>query len=341
LALVGMSIVPPVAAFGVWMGKKVKKISKELQDTLAASTEHAEEKLSNIRTVRAFAMEDKEVERYGDKIKLVQEKAAIDALLQAKFYGATGLSGNMIILTVLYYGGNLVTSDVLTVGNLASFVLYSAYVGIGLSGVSTFYAEMMKGLGASTRLWNLIDRQPSIKIEDGITPTSQPVGHINFSNVHFSYPTRQDIPVLSGLDLEIEPNTVVAVVGASGSGKSTVGSLLLRLYDPDQGSITLDGVDIKDLNPCYLRRCIGTVSQEPTLFSASIRENITYGVQRPELVSQEALEEAAKEANAHDFISKFPEGYDTMVGERGVLLSGGQKQRVAIARYISMSFWRI
>ena len=334
LAMVGLGIVPPVSVYAIYMGRKVRAVSKELQDSLAASTELAEEKISNIRTVRVFAMENREIDAYGAKINSVLNKSYKEALINAKFYGMTGLSGNMIILTVLYYGGNLVTTDVLTVGNLASFVLYSAYVGIGLSGVSSFYAEMMKGLGASTRLWELVDKQPTIPVSGGLVPTQIPAGHIQFNNVTFAYPTRLDVPIMKGLNLSIPPNSVVAVVGGSGSGKSTLGSLLLRLYEPDSGNITMDGTDIQNLDPSYLRRFIGTVSQEPVLFSTSIRNNITYGAEDQSLVTQEQLEKAAVEANAHNFISHFPEGYDTLVGERGVMLSGGQKQRVAIARAI-------
>jgi len=194
--------------------------------------------------------------------------------------------------------------------------------------------EMNKGLGASSRLWQLIDRKSDIPVMGGLTPSNPPKGHIKFDGVSFSYPTRPDIKILNDLSMEIPSNSVVAVVGGSGSGKSTLGSLLLRLYHPDQGSITLDGVNIQDLDPSFLRKYIGTVSQEPILFSTSIRKNIIYGAEDPESVSQQELEYAAREANAHGFISNFPDGYDTLVGERGVMLSGGQKQRVAIARAI-------
>jgi len=326
-------VVPPVSIWGMFMGKKVKNVSKDLQDTLAASTSLAQEKISNIRTVRSFAMETREVKGYKDQMGNVLEKAEREAMVQAKFYGVTGMAGNMIVLTVLYYGGSLVTTNVLTVGNLASFVLYSAYVGIGLSGVSTFYGEMMKGLGASTRLWELTDRKPLISPTGGIIPV-HPKGLFSFDDVSFAYPTRPDQEILNSLSLDIPPKTVVAIVGPSGSGKSTIGSLLLQLYTPNSGAICLDGEDIRNLNPTFLRTYIGTVSQEPVLFSSSIRENILYGAQEPEKVSQEALEKAAMEANAHNFIMAFPEGYDTLVGERGVMLSGGQKQRVAIARAI-------
>merc|ERR1719266_926124 len=226
LAFVGLAVVPPVSIWGMFMGKKVKNISKELQDTLAASTSLAQERISNIRTVRSFAMETREVERYKRQMGDVLVKAEKEAMVQAKFYGVTGMAGNMIVLTVLYYGGSLVTTNVLTVGNLASFVLYSAYVGIGLSGVSTFYGEMMKGLGASTRLWELTDRTPLIPPVGGKIPV-HPKGLFSFDDVSFAYPTRPDQEILNSLSLDIPPKTVVAIVGPSGSGKSTIGSLLL------------------------------------------------------------------------------------------------------------------
>ena len=209
LAMVGLAIVPPVSMFAILMGRNVRRISREVQDSLAASTDLAEEKLSNIRTVRAFAMEETEIRGYGRQMDQVLEKTYREALINAKFYGMTGVSGNMIVLTVLYYGGNLVTTEVLSVGNLTSFVLYSAYVGIGLSGVSTFYAEMMKGLGASSRIWDLMDRNPAIPVQGGIVPSAPPKGEVTFQDVTFAYPNRPDINIMRGLTLNIPPNTVV------------------------------------------------------------------------------------------------------------------------------------
>ena len=334
LALVSLTVVPPVAAYGIFMGRKVRNTSRKVQDNLAASTQVAEEKISNIRTVRTFAKEDVEIERYEKEMNNVIDSGDKEARVQAQFYGWTGFSGNMIILTVLYYGGSLVTSDVISVGNLTSFILYAAYVGIGLSGLSSSYAETMKAVGAGSRIWEIADKQPLIQLdsEDQILPKQSLKGNIEFKNVNFSYPTRRDALILKDFNLEVSCNTVTAVVGGSGSGKSTLASLILRLYDPDQGTISIDGYDIRQLNSKWLRRQIGSVSQEPILFSSSIRDNIIYGAN--EHVSQTEIETAAKEANAHDFIVNFPEGYETMVGERGVMLSGGQKQRIAIARAI-------
>lgn len=334
LAIVGLGVVPPVALWAVYMGKKVKKVSKDVQDSLADATQVAEEKISNIRSVRLFAKEFEEMDNYTKKMDVVLDKSIREASIQATFYGVTGFSGNMIILTVLYYGGSLVTTEVISVGNLTSFILYAAYVGIGLSGMSTFYAEVMKGIGASGRLWELVDRPPAVPLVGGLLPTVQPRGNIAFDNVSFSYPSRPDVPIIKNLNLHIPQDTKVAVVGSSGSGKSTLGLLLLRLYEPDVGRICLDDVDIKSIDPSWLRTHVGTVSQEPILFSSSIRDNILYGAHDTSKVSNEQIEWAAEQANAHEFITSFPSGYSTLVGERGVMLSGGQKQRVAIARAI-------
>jgi len=166
----------------------------------------------------------------------------------------------------------------------------------------------------------------------GIVPANGLLGHIQLQNMSFSYPARADASIFNNVNLDIPAGAVLAIVGPSGSGKSTLGSLLLRYYDPTSGSISIDGISISKLDPHWLRQQIGTVSQEPTLFSCSIKDNILYGAPNPEQVSHERLEEVAKEANAFDFIMKFPQRFDTVVGERGVMLSGGQRQRIAIAR---------
>merc|ERR1711997_304941 len=211
-----------------------------------------------------------------------------EAKVQAQFYGWTGFSGNMIILTVLYYGGSLVTTDVISVGNLTSFILYAAYVGIGLSGLSSSYAETMKAVGAGSRIWEIVDKQPLIQLDskDQILPKKSLKGNIEFKNVNFSYPTRRDALILKDFNLEVSCNTITAVVGGSGSGKSTLASLILRLYDPDRGQIIIDNHDIKLLDLSWLRKQIGTVTQEPILFSSTIRDNISYGADNPEAVNQ-------------------------------------------------------
>ncbi|KAI7815559.1 ABC subfamily B member [Rhyzopertha dominica] len=332
LAMVGLAIVPPVAVVAVLYGRFVRKITRQVQDSLAEATRIAEERISNVRTVKTFSKEPREMNTYKTAVEHVLKLGYKEAKARAVFYGMTGLSGNIIIISVLYYGGVMVSSQTITVGNLSSFLLYAAYIGISVGGLSSFYSDLNKSLGAASRLWELIDREPVIPNKGGLLPISPPQGHITFQNIKFSYPARADSHVLNDLALEIPPGRTVAVVGPSGSGKSTLAALLLRLYDPKEGRIYLDGQDVRDLDPAWLRRHIGTVSQEPILFSGTIRDNILYGADDPEKITEDELIRVAKEANVYEFIQSLPQGFDTIVGEKGVMLSGGQKQRVAIAR---------
>ncbi|XP_076066354.1 ATP-binding cassette sub-family B member 10, mitochondrial-like [Oratosquilla oratoria] len=331
LAAVGLSIVPPVALLAIYYGRYVRKITKDVQDTLAESTQVAQERIGSIRTVRSFGREFHEIRTYDENVNNVLQKTYKQSLAQAIFFGMTGLSGNIIIISVLYYGGMLVTESSITVGQLSSFLLYAAYIGVALGGLSTFYSEMNKGLGASTRLFNLIDRIPSIPITGGQT-LDHVEGNIKFEGITFAYPTRPNAFIFENLSLSVPAGSIVAVVGFSGSGKSTIGSLLLRLYDPQEGNITLDGIPITQLDPHWIRSIVGSVSQEPILFSTTIRENLLYGARDPSSVTEEDLLNACREANALNFIGSFPNKFETVVGERGVMLSGGQKQRIAIAR---------
>lgn len=258
--MVGLATVPPVAAISVIYGRFVKNITKEVQDNLACASTIADERISNIRTVKTFSQEHREVSRYRDQIRNVLNLGYKESLARALFYGMAGLSGNIIIISVLYYGGVMVSDQTITVGNLSSFLLYAAYIGVSVGGLSSFYSELNKSMGAASRLWELIDRTPVIPL-GGIVPKDNPIGRISFKNVRFNYPSRKESEVLNGLELNIRPGETVAVVGPSGSGKSTLGALLLRLYDPVQGQIMLDGRDIRELDPSWLRRNIGTVSQ--------------------------------------------------------------------------------
>ncbi|XP_059927038.1 ATP-binding cassette sub-family B member 10, mitochondrial [Gadus macrocephalus] len=328
-----LMVVPPMVLLAVVYGRYLRAISKRTQDALAEATQLAEERISNVRTVRAFGKELSEVRSYTEKTDFVLSLAKKEAVLRAGFFGITGLSGNLMILAVLYKGGLLMANQHMTMGELSSFLMYAFWVGISIAGMSSFYSELMKGLGAGTRLWELLDRKPEFSIDEGsVIPADQLKGRLEFSDVTFSYPTRKEAPIFSDLSLLVPAGSVMAVVGSSGSGKSTLVSLLLRLYDPDAGTITIDGRALRDLNPHWLRSQIGTVSQEPVLFSCSIRDNITYGAVEPASVTAEEVYRAARMANAHGFIQDFPQGFDTVVGEKGVLLSGGQKQRIAIAR---------
>ncbi|XP_077303051.1 ATP-binding cassette sub-family B member 10, mitochondrial isoform X1 [Lithobates pipiens] len=333
LATFVLSVIPPLAVVGVIYGRYLRKVSKLTQDSLAEATQLAEERIGNVRTVRAFGKEMHEMKKYDSKVDYVLDLAYKEAMARAGFFGLTGLSGNFIVLAVLYKGGLLTGAAQMTVGELSSFLMYAFWVGISIGGLSSFYSELMKGFGAGTRIWQLLDRKPEMAFNEGEILTAEKFrGALEFRNVTFMYPSRPEAAIFQNLELAIPSGSVMAVVGPSGSGKSTLVSLLLRLYDPNSGSIHIDGHDVRRLNPLWLRSKIGTVSQEPVLFSCSISENIAYGAEDPSSVTREEIRRVADIANALSFVENFPKGFDTVVGEKGVLLSGGQKQRIAIAR---------
>ncbi|XP_050469908.1 ATP-binding cassette sub-family B member 10, mitochondrial [Bombus huntii] len=329
LAIIGLTIVPPVAGLAIVCGRYLKKISKDMQNNLAELNTIAEERISNIRTVKAFSKEINESNYYNSQLDNVLKICYKESLCRGIFFGLTGFSGNVIILSVLYYGGAMISDSSLTVGSLSAFLMYAVYVAISLNGLSSFYSELNKALGANMRLAELIEREPTIPIQGGKILEKQLSGDIEFQNVNFAYPTRRNTWVLKNFSLKIPPCMVIAIVGASGSGKSTIASLLLRLYDPNLGSILLDKHDLQSLNPAWVRSQISIVSQEPILFSGTIRENILYGA--IDSVKHD-VEEVAKYAHVLEFTKNMPDGLDTLVGERGITLSGGQRQRVAIAR---------
>ncbi|QDE88419.1 ABC transporter permease [Myxococcus xanthus] len=329
LTLVMLAVIPPVAIGGVFYGRRVRVISRQAQDALAASGEVAEEDLSGIRTVRSFAAERHEVARYSVAVERSFTLAKKRALQTSVFMGVASIAGYGSIAAVLWYGGRLVVEGGLSVGELTSFLIYTMLVAFSFSGIAELWADFMRASGAAERVFELLDRKPAIGA--GGEQLTDLRGHVQFRGVHFAYPSRPDVPVLQGLDLELRPGEVVAVVGPSGAGKSTLASLLSRFYDPQNGEVLLDGHPLTALEPEWLRRNIGMVAQEPQLFSCSIADNIRYG--RPGATDAQ-VEEAARAANAHAYIERFPEGYGTQVGERGVQLSGGQKQRVAIARAV-------
>ncbi|NMO22639.1 ATP-binding cassette domain-containing protein [Pyxidicoccus fallax] len=329
LTAVMLAIVPAVVLGAVLYGRRVRVLSRQVQDALAASTNVAEEDLSGIRTVRSFAAERSEVERYGSTMDHAFSLARQRTLHSSMFMGGTAIAGYGAIAAVLWYGGRLVVSNQLSVGALTAFLIYTMLVAVAFSAVAELWADFMRASGAADRVFELLDREPAIAAGGVQLPEVR--GHLEFRDVHFAYPTRSDVPVLQGVNLELLPGEVVAVVGPSGAGKSTLASLLSRFYDPQGGAVLLDGHPLTTLDPDWLRRNVAMVAQEPQLFSCSVADNIRYG--RPDATDAQ-IEEAARAANAHAFIQRFPEAYATQVGERGVQLSGGQKQRVAIARAV-------
>ena len=329
LAALALAVVPLVAVSAALYGRLVRKWSKQVQDALAESTTVAEETFAGVRTVRAFAREDAETARYGEAVDRSYRLAAKRALAMGVFNGWVGFAGYGAIALVVWYGGNLVMDGFMSTGELTAFLLYTLMVAFSLGALSNLYGDFMRATGASQRVFQLMDRVSDVE-NDG-QAVEHVEGHVRFEAVGFSYPSRPDVTVLADFDLEIPPGRVVALVGPSGSGKSTVAQLLTRFYDPDAGTVRLDGRDLAALDGRSLRRQIGVVAQEPMLFATSIADNIRYG--NP-TASDDAVRAAARAANAEAFIDQFPDGFDTLVGERGVRLSGGQKQRIAIARAV-------
>ena len=328
LTAVMLLVVPPIALGSVFYGRKIRRIASSVQAAYARANEVAEETISGIRTVRSHAGEGRERARYGLAIEDAFGLAVRRTTLSAIFMGFASLGGYGAVAIVVWYGGRIVGEGVMSVGDLTSFVLYTLMVALSLGTLGGLWADLMRAVGAAERVFGLMDREGSLPNEGGVIP-DRIDGHVRFEHIEFSYPARPDVPVLRDFSIEARPGQVVALVGPSGAGKSTVRALLSRLYDPDAGRILLDGRELHEIDPTWLRRSVGVVAQEPLLFSASVADNIRYAC--PE-ATDEQVREAARAANADAFISDFPEGYQTEVGERGVRLSGGQKQRVAIAR---------
>ena len=318
---------PPIAIGAFFYGRAIRTLSRKIQKNVGTLTKIAEERLGNVRTSQAFAGEILEVHRYNTQVRKIFELGKKESLISATFFSSTGFLGNMTIVSLLYVGGGMVSGGEITIGELTSFLMYTAYAGSSLFGLSSFYSELMKGVGAASRLFELQDRAPTISPTKG-THVESARGPIQFKNVSFSYPTRPAVAIFKNLDFTIPQGSNVAVVGPSGGGKSTIASLILRFYTPFEGEILINGKDISQMNVKSLRRRVGIVSQEPVLFSGSIAENIAYG--KPNATRNE-IQRAARQANCQ-FISDFPDGLDTSVGARGTQLSGGQKQRIAIAR---------
>jgi ATP-binding cassette, subfamily B, bacterial len=320
---------PVLIILAMVFGRFIRKLSKQTQDELAAANVIVEETLHSIMTVKSFTGEDYESNRYKrglDRVVQIAMKAAgyrgafISFIIFALFGG---------IVAVMWYGASLVASGEMSVGDLVSFVLYTTFIGGSIAGLGDIYGQIQKAIGSSERVLEILDEAPEASTADyQATPIS---GEISFQSVKFQYPTRPEVDVLKNVTFHIGAGDKVALAGHSGAGKSTIIQLLLRLYELNHGSILVDGKPLERWNLKQLRRNIGIVPQEVLLFGGSIRENIAYA--KPG-ASDEEIIAAAKKANAWQFISKFPEGLDTKVGERGVKLSGGQRQRVAIARAI-------
>lgn len=331
LTLFILIIIPPIALLVAIFGKKVKAISKATQDALAVSSSVAEESISGIRTVKAFAQESWEIRRYDEQLQFSFNLSKKRISIVANFTGLVSTLGFLAIVFIVWLGGKLVIQNEMSIGTLTSYILYVMTVAFSAGLLGSLYTDFMSAFGAGHRIFELMEKstvglENSNKALKVITD-----GLIEIKNANFSYPARPESLILNGLSLKINARQTIAIVGSSGGGKSTIAQLLMRFYDLNSGEILIDQKNISDYDLYALRAQIGIVSQEPILISESIEDNIRYG--RPD-ASFEEVTKAAKLAYAHDFVSSFPEGYKTLVGEKGVQLSGGQKQRVAIARAI-------
>ena len=334
LTLLMLSVVPVVMLGAFLFGRKIRKISTTFQDRVAEANASAEEAIVGVRVVKSFTAEGLEARRYGDLIEASYRIALRRAAFRAAFFAGVVFAMFTAISVVLWVGGRLVVSGGLSAGELVQFLLYTLFVAGAVGALTGLYSQFQEALGASRRIFELLGETSDLETAASPHPLTSVQGELRFENVTFRYGSdlgdeRDGTPVLHDISLTANPGEVTALVGPSGAGKSTLVTLIPRFYDPTEGRITLDGIDLRELDPETLRAQIGTVPQETQLFSGSVRDNIRYG--RPGATDAE-VEAAAAAANAHDFIAAFPEGYETVVGERGIKLSGGQRQRVAIAR---------
>ena len=324
LTLLLMLAVPPIA-FAAWvLGGRVKTLSARTQQAYAEAGIVVEESLTAIRTVRAFSQETSQSVRYRDKLLAGVELARQRILANSTRSGVSFVAGEGAALLGLWAGANLILENRLTSGAVISFVLYGLIVASGLRGASDFWGEAVRGLGATQWIFAMLAREPRMPV-DGGARLARVEGAVTLDGVRFRYPTRPDVDALAGIDLRVQPGEVVALVGRSGAGKSTILNLLLRFYDPDEGRISIDGHDVRTLDASWLRSQIGVVLQEPMLFSGTIADNIRFGL---------TTRTDAEVARAREFIDRFPSGFATEIGARGVQLSGGQRQRLAIARAV-------
>ncbi|KAK4329380.1 hypothetical protein Pmani_000263 [Petrolisthes manimaculis] len=324
-------LVPLIIASGTALGSLLRSLSRQAQHQVAVATGVADECLSNMRTVRAFAMEEEETRLFTQEVDRSRQLNEALGTGIGIFQAGSNLFLNGIVMGILFAGGHLIATNEMQAGDLMSFLVASQTIQKSLAQLGIMFGTYVRGTSAGARVFEFINLTPEIPVKGGkIIPYHSLMGNIEFRNVSFAYPTRPDQEVLNNFNLRIPAGRMVALVGASGGGKSTVAQLLERFYDVVRGSITIDGEDLRTLDPAWLRgRVVGFINQEPILFATTVMENIRYGFPA---ASDEEVIQAAKTANAHDFIESFPDGYNTVVSERGVAVSGGQKQRIAIAR---------
>ncbi|MFY0645362.1 ABC transporter transmembrane domain-containing protein [Sulfitobacter geojensis] len=332
LAGLVLLIVPAVVVPILTLGRRMRKLSRETQDWIAASSGNASESLSAVQTVQAFSHETASREQFATITEASFDKAKERIKIRAYMTVIVIFLVFSGVVGVLWIGARDVRGGDMTAGSLVQFVIYAVMVSGAVAALSEIWSELQRAAGATERLVELLQTDDTVLDPEAGQRLPQPVrGEIGFEAVQFTYPARPDVVALEGVTLDIKPGETVAFVGPSGAGKTTIIQLLLRFYDPQSGRVTLDGVDLRNLTRAEFRAAIALVPQDPIIFAATAAENIRFG--RPD-ASDAEVEGAAQAAAAHEFITALPEGYDSYLGERGVMLSGGQKQRIAIARAI-------
>ncbi len=327
LTLFIIVLMPIIVAVAFVLGNAIRRTSTRVQDEIAGATVVAEEVFQNIREVKSFVRESYEIARYNSAIEIAFRAAVKLLTIRSVFGPIIAFFAFAGLALILWFGGREVLDGRLSAGELIAFLIYGLTVAANFAGVISMYSQVQEALGATKRVFEILDTPPDVRDRPKAKKLAEVRGAIFLRGVSFAY--EDGLEVLSDIDLEIEEGEIIALVGPSGAGKSTLFNLIPRFYDVDAGAICIDGHDIRDVTQSSLRGHIGIVPQETLLFGGSVRENILYG--RLEASEAEMIE-AAKSANAHDFIMELPKGYDSIVGERGVKLSGGQRQRVAIAR---------
>ncbi len=331
LTAVMLFVVPPLSFLAVWVGRRIRRRARQMQDQVAQANSALKEALAGIETVQTFNAERQEADRYGARVYDAFETSRHLAILRGGFMGAMQLAAYGVVTLIVWLAGAAVIDGELSGGEVVLLLAYTLMVASSLASLASLWGNLQRAIGASERVFALLDEAPTIRDRDDATPLAAPRGAVDLDAVCFSYPTRPDVPVLTDVTLAVAPGETVALVGRSGAGKSTIAALIQRFWDPDRGAIRVDGHDLRALELDSLRAAIATVAQDPVLFSGTIADNIAYG--RPD-ASVEAIEAAARDAHIAGFVAGLPDGFDAVVGERGVKLSGGQRQRVAIARAI-------
>jgi ABC-type multidrug transport system fused ATPase/permease subunit len=327
LTLFMLAIIPAMMLAAVFFGRYIKRFSKQVQGKVAESNTIIEETLQGISNVKAFTNEFFEIGRYTKKTNEVMQIAKKGGRYRGAFASFIIFCLFGSIVAVIWYGVLMINSNELSIGELFTFILYSVFIGASVGGMADIYAKLQKAIGATEHLMDILEEE---KEEIHSTFSADAVnGHIKFHNLSFAYPSRPDVQVLNNLNFEVQQGHNIALVGPSGAGKTTLASILFGFYKIEDGQISIDGKNIEEYDLHFLRKQIAIVPQDIILFGGSIKENIAYGKLD---ASEQEIEEAAKKANALNFINNFPEKMETLVGERGIQLSGGQRQRIAIAR---------